>query len=132
MNQLGNKKRILLHNYKDIESAELALSTFEMYVVEKLNARTQKEGYWISQYKDVNFPIYHLIIGRENCPSGRKYNSQSYNNLKNLIACVENKTLERQFEEELLNAMNYYRNEIKYIYDKEFIMNRENIEIVVE
>jgi hypothetical protein len=45
---------------------------------------------------------------------------------------VENKTLERQFEEELLNAMNYYRNEIKYIYDKEFIMNRENIEIVVE
>jgi hypothetical protein len=132
MNQLGNKKLILLHNYKDIESAELALSTFEKYVVETLNARKQKEGYWISQYKDVNFPIYHLIIGRENCPSGRKYNSQSYNNLKNLIACTKNETLGRQFEEELLNAMNYNINEFSNIYNKRFIMNGENIEIIVE
>jgi hypothetical protein len=132
MNQLGNKKRILLHNYKDIESAELALSTFEMYVVEKLNARTQKEGYWISQYKDVDFPIYYLIIGRENSPSERKYNRQSYDNLKNLIACMKNETLERQFEEELLNAMNYNRNEFNNMYNKRFIMNRENIEIIVE
>jgi len=132
MNQLGNKKLILLHNYKDIESAELALSTFEKYVLETLNARKQKEGYWISQYKDVNFPIYHLIIGRENCPSGRKYNSQSYNNLKNLIACTKNETLGRQFEEELLNAMNYNRNEFKNMYNKRFTMNGENIEIIVE
>jgi hypothetical protein len=129
MNQLGNKKLILLHNYKDIESAELALSTFKIYVVEKLNARTQKEGYWISQYKDVDFPIYQLIIGRENCPSERKYSRQPYDDLKNLIACMKNETLERQFEEELLNTMNYNRNEFNNMYNKRFIMNRENIEL---
>jgi hypothetical protein len=110
MGKHGSKRVIVVHNYKYIESAELALSTFEKYVVEILTARKQKEGYCVSQFKDVDFPIYHLIIGRENCPSGRKYNRQAYNTLKNLIASMKVGAYERQFEKELLDAMNKNKN----------------------
>lgn len=84
----GFDKLVVLHNYKDIDSAEYAMNNFQTYVIEPFCAtKVQQtigcgEGYvtneyWLSQFDDLQFLTLHFLLGREGTEAGKKFNNSA-------------------------------------------------------
>jgi hypothetical protein len=130
----GFDKLIVFHNYREIESPEVAISTFKKFIEGQLAAKkveqTVRVGqgyvtreYWISESEDLRFPTLHFLLAKHGSRAGKKFNNIAYDFVRDMIAGMRSRARVRHFKRELVDAMNKNKDRIEALANRRIVID---------
>jgi hypothetical protein len=130
----GFDKLIVFHNYREIESPDVAISTFkfiedqlaakkvEPTVTSSTSRQRSKIEYWISESKDLRFPTLHFLLAKDGSPAGKKFNNMAYDFVRQMVAGMRSRAKVRDFKRELVDAMNKNKNIVEALANRRIVI----------